>query len=236
MLFPLILLAQDNKELERLLQLKELVSKEIILLQDSVKRIEAEIKSIEYENALSLISDSAITTMSKGRAIIRRTPSPMEKPLVVLDKPTKLILLDYSDGYFGVLADSTYGYISDMWIEQDERIKKFLEAKKAETERLSLIAEEKRRILALKEEEQKKIEYARLEQKYIKLYGRETWLKLRAGYYWIGMDREMAMISLGYPDDINRTVNSFGVYEQWVYSRKKLYLYFENGILNSYQD
>ena len=230
MLFPLILLAQDNKELERLLQLKELVSKEIIQLQDSVKKIEAEIKSIEYDNALRLISDSAITTMSKGRAIIRRTPSPSEKPLVVLDKPTKLILLDFVDGYFGVLADSIYGYISDMWIEQDERIKKFLEAKRLESEKLSQLAQERSKAI---EEKEKQL----LEEKYIKQYGKEVWQKLKWGHFWIGMDREMAIISLGYPDDINRTVGSWGVHEQWVYStRRKLYLYFENGVLNSYQD
>ena len=48
------------------------------------------------------------------------------------------------------------------------------------------------------------------------------------------MDREMATISLGSPNDINRTVGSWGVHEQWVYN--KIYLYFENGKLNSYQN
>ena len=44
----------------------------------------------------------------------------------------------------------------------------------------------------------------------------------------------MALISLGKPDDINRTVGSWGVNEQWVYGRN--YYYFENGKLTSYQD
>ena len=48
------------------------------------------------------------------------------------------------------------------------------------------------------------------------------------------MTRELATISLGSPNDINRTVGSWGVHEQWVYYN--LYLYFENGILTSYQN
>lgn len=52
--------------------------------------------------------------------------------------------------------------------------------------------------------------------------------------FWIGMTSEMAKESIGSPDDINRTVGSWGVHEQWVYGNK--YLYFENGILTSYQN
>ncbi len=59
--------------------------------------------------------------------------------------------------------------------------------------------------------------------------------KLIDGYYWIGMTDEMARLSLGTPKDINRSVGSWGAHEQWVYSMD-LMLYFENGILKSYQN
>ena len=39
----------------------------------------------------------------------------------------------------------------------------------------------------------------------------------------------------GPPNDINRTVGKWGVHEQWVYGNG-VYLYFENGILTSFQD
>ena len=46
--------------------------------------------------------------------------------------------------------------------------------------------------------------------------------------------------SWGYPDDVNKTVNVYGVSEQWVYRgtgfAKNRYLYFKNGILTSMQD
>ena len=49
------------------------------------------------------------------------------------------------------------------------------------------------------------------------------------------MTTEMAIESLGYPSDINKSVTSWGVHEQWIYDSKELYIYFENGILRSYQ-
>jgi hypothetical protein len=48
------------------------------------------------------------------------------------------------------------------------------------------------------------------------------------------MTDDMARVSLGNPRSINRTVGSWGVYEQWVYY--STYLYFENGKLSSYQN
>jgi hypothetical protein len=57
-----------------------------------------------------------------------------------------------------------------------------------------------------------------------------------AGKIVLGMPKEQARFSWGEPDDINRTVGSWGVHEQWVYSDTGTYLYFENGILTSWQD
>jgi hypothetical protein len=60
----------------------------------------------------------------------------------------------------------------------------------------------------------------------------------------IGMSKSAVIVSWGNPVDINRSVGSWGVHEQWEYSVKsgstigyKLkYLYFEDGILTSFQD
>lgn len=58
------------------------------------------------------------------------------------------------------------------------------------------------------------------------------------GQISIGMSREMAEASWGKPRDINRTVTSTMVREQWVYGTisNRRYLYFRNGILDSFQD
>ena len=59
----------------------------------------------------------------------------------------------------------------------------------------------------------------------------------------IGMTKEQVLESWGYPDDINKTITSSTVYEQWCYETPHVagapahaYLYFENGILTSWQD
>lgn len=50
----------------------------------------------------------------------------------------------------------------------------------------------------------------------------------------IGMSKEAVILSWGKPDDIHKTVGSWGVHEQWIYGSQ--YVYFENGILTSWQD
>ena len=86
-----------------------------------------------------------------------------------------------------------------------------------------------------KEIKAEKEELARQEKLYIKKYGTSTYKKLKEGYIWLGISKEMAIISRGYPEDINRSVGSWGTSEQWVYSNRT-YLYFRNGTLSSWQD
>lgn len=60
----------------------------------------------------------------------------------------------------------------------------------------------------------------------------------------IGMNKDEVLMSWGSPEpwgDINKTVGSWGTHEQWVYRSfpdepAYSYLYFENGILTSWQD
>lgn len=89
-----------------------------------------------------------------------------------------------------------------------------------------------------KKTEKKKLaqqeEYQRLDRLKT-IYGSEIASKIIAQKIWIGMTNEMARYSWGEPIEINRTVGSWGVNEQWVYSGD-VFLYFENGILTSWQD
>lgn len=60
----------------------------------------------------------------------------------------------------------------------------------------------------------------------------------------MGMTTAEVKASWGKPDDINRSVGSWGVHEQWIYykistfglSYTTQYLYFENNILTGWQD
>lgn len=51
----------------------------------------------------------------------------------------------------------------------------------------------------------------------------------------IGMDKEQVTAVMGEPSKINRTVTAFGTSEQWIYG-KGTYLYFDSGILTSWQE
>ena len=55
----------------------------------------------------------------------------------------------------------------------------------------------------------------------------------------LGMSTRQVKESWGYPDDINKSVGSWGVHEQWIYRIREYdawYLYFENDILASWQE
>lgn len=71
--------------------------------------------------------------------------------------------------------------------------------------------------------------------KYVKKYGDE-YGKIVANYkVRIGMTKEMCEDSWGKPESINRTTNTYGTSEQWVYGGGN-YLYFDNGKLTSIQN
>lgn len=69
-------------------------------------------------------------------------------------------------------------------------------------------------------------------------YGDEVADKIMSNSYWLGMTKRMAILSLGQPNDINKSKGAWGLNEQWVYknNNKDFYLYFENGKLESYQN
>ena len=88
-------------------------------------------------------------------------------------------------------------------------------------------------------EQEKELKKVVKEKERIKLmtkkYGKK-WGKIVANKeIMVGMTKAMVIDSWGKPDDINRSVGSWGVYEQWVYGDGQ-YLYFENGKLTSWQD
>ena len=87
---------------------------------------------------------------------------------------------------------------------------------------------------------------------YLKKYP-ETSSSLRQsilnGSLVIGMTQEQVLVALGKPEDINKTVTPYGTTEQWVYTyyldrrqrvdldrTKSKYVYFENGVLTSWQE
>ena len=112
---------------------------------------------------------------------------------------------------------------------------------KEENTRNAEIAEKEKINEAGKEKEIKPDAESR-ESDLIKRYGKTFGLKIFYGSIWIGMTKGMLLDSRGKPKEINRTVGSWGVHEQWIYSvykqgiYKDTYFYLENDILTSYQE
>ena len=96
-------------------------------------------------------------------------------------------------------------------------------------------ARKKAEALAAKQEAERKAKMSKIER-IMEKYGcnEETATCISKGQVMIGMTTEQARAAWGRPRDINRSVGSFGVHEQWCYSNS--YLYFEDGILTSWQN
>lgn len=210
------------------LQKKKLeLTNKIGKLKDSLKNINLEIENIKSKEILSKISDSAIVAYVRKNAFIKKSPNVLSDIIIQQKERKKVFVLDYSNGYVGICTEEICGYISEVWFEENELLKSFIEIKKQEAKNL--------RILKIEQElKTEKTELAKQEKKYIKKYGKKVYKKLKEGYIWTGMTKEMAIISRGYPKDKNRSVGSWGAHEQWVYDDE--YLYFENGYLKSWQD
>lgn len=231
----------NSEKIDKLKKEAIRVENEIQIRTDSLNILRGEIKHLENQEYLSKFKQQDgeftifSTTTMQGK--IRKSNSPISQIITIVNQNDTIKLTDYVGGYWIVNKGQFFGYLSDVYVKkteevnifkkelekQNEELRKKEEAKKIEKEKLAV---EKQTALEL----QKHKEY---QQKIIKKYGNETGQNLLDGYYWIGMTDDMARVSLGSPRNINKTVGTWGVHEQWVYY--SIYLYFENGKLNSYQ-
>ena len=226
-LFAGYLLNAQNQDIEELNIIKNNLSERIKNLNDSILIVNKKIATIESKQMLERASNSSLIAIAKKGSYLKKIPHVLGEIIFQLPENKNIIVTDYFNNYFGVCVDSICGYMSDMLITKNDNIRKFISIKNSEKL-------EQDRIQREQIAKERQIEKAELEKTYLKKYGKSLYEKLKKGYYWIGMTKEMAIISLGYPNDINRSVGSWGTHEQWVYSNE--YLYFENGILKSYQD
>ena len=221
------LTAQNERQLESL-ELKRLFyNNKITSYNDSLRFIEEKINLIKNQHLLSKIDTNGIVRL-KGGAKLRLNPDPLSIIIVTFNEGVEAKVIDYSQGYFGVCIQEQCGYINDIWMIKDsvseELIKNFIL-------RENYLEAERKKIL-------EKINQKNLEkqiQHFIKKYGKSTYEKLEKGVVWIGMSREMLLLSRGNPEKINRTVGSWGIHEQFVYGNG-FYVYVKNGIVESFQD
>ena len=221
---------QNEISIDSLRANKEYLEKKISLLGDSLKMINNQIQKIESKSRIEKYQKSKIVAKFKEGARLKKEPNAIAKPIYIFKKAKTATILDYHDGYFGVEYDTIYGYISELWAEKSSELDQYVLAKN-ENEKLQLhlanqIVDSTNKVKAMERR-----------NRLITEYGFEIYGKIKSHQYWLGMTSDMAIESLGYPKIKNKTVGSWGVHEQWVYEKgKEIYLYFENGILASYQN
>jgi hypothetical protein len=175
-----------------------------------------EIDSImELRNKVLFKSEGGETYVCFMNTSLYETAS-IDKVLAKIKSGNKISVIEDLDGsYYKAIFNNITGYV-------------FKTSFEPETE----IIERQR----LKEEEERKKQEAKIEKRknLIAKYGKTKGQKIIDGRIWIGMTKEMLIDSWGEPDDINRTVGSFGVHEQCIYGNS--YVYLEDGILTTWQD
>lgn len=223
-----ILNAQNiNPEINRLEKSRKEFIEKINSLKDSISIVDKKINIIKSKEILKTVKDSSLIGIVSKNGKLRKGPNSWDDIIFSFQDDTEVLILDYHKGYFGVCINSVCGYVNEIWIKKNKKVSDLIHIRLEEEEELAKIKEENK----IKKENK---QYADIEAKNIKKYGKTLYAKLKKGMFWIGMTDDMAIISLGNPKDINRTVGKWGVHEQWVYNGD--YYYFENGILTSYQD
>lgn len=171
------------------------------------------------------VSDKKLTIRTtKDIAALDNKSIANGKQIFVIKKNEDFTLLNFDNDFYFVDYKDAKGYVYYVHLNGVTGVddyKAYWTKKNEENRRI-----EKQRELT----EQKSGRLQRLTEK----FGSDNAYKIINKKIWLGMTDDMARESIGHPDKVNRSTYSSGTHEQWVYETK--YLYFENGILTSWQD
>ena len=126
----------QSKEVLELENIKNSLTKKIASLNDSVSKIEKKIELLKTSEILSTISDSTLRGMTIKGAKLKKSPDPLGEISTTFDQEKEVIILDYSDLYFGVCSGGICGYMSEIWIKKSQDVENFISAKNFEKEEL----------------------------------------------------------------------------------------------------
>lgn len=218
--------------------------------------VDARLKAIVYERKVlqaELYKRALEEDPNTVFAVAERGPISLDKKVPVYqDREQKTLLflmepgdsirvLDYTDVMYVLNLDSTQGFSDYYQFKSTPQLTTFrnmVEARKQEIEaarraevQARIDAKQRARERQIAAEERQKEQ--RRQQQVKALFIQSDAERIIDRQIWIGMTDQMASYSIGSPLRKNKSVYSFGVMEQWVYG--DAYLYFENGVLTSYQ-
>lgn len=214
-LFFLIVAINSNaQEIDSLVSIENLIQSKL----DSLEVIISNNQSIRdsLENQLTIIKIK-IETLDEGNFQnngIKTTvgylgteirDAPFGKKFMKINKGDTVYVIGIEDNFYRIKYNDVTGFVGQHYLEESQELEQYLKDKNPKLESL------------------------------INRYGEVDGRKIYNGRIWIGMTDSQARISIGRPNDINRSVGEWGTHEQWVYNDGR-YLYFENGKLTSWQN
>jgi len=203
---------RTQRSIDSLHQVKVQAEAQIKLLVEHLSRIEAGENEARYAKSPNL----TYPAIMKLKTNLKEASNPFSATVMVLEPGTKVNVKYHENGtYLFAEYQGKHGYIVPATLREVP-----IEIQKIKRER------ESAKKTKLSGEEKKKL---------IEKWGEVVARRVSAGQIWIGMTDQMARESIGSPKSKNKSTYSFGVHEQWIYPNNK-YLYFENGVLKSWQD
>jgi len=184
----------------------------ICLNAQTVNELNAEIDSLNsvLKNSKKSIPENNILFCNTQTANIYKEPEAYRRiGITVFGREVELI--EILDEHYKIKSNNVAGYVSKEYFSSKEEF------------------EIKKIIRKLRNEKDNKIK-----EKLIEKYGNKYGADIFYNRISLGMTKQMVIESIGKPKDTNKTIGSWGTHEQWVYRNK--YLYFENGILTSWQE
>lgn len=210
-------------------------------LEDSIRTVNSKIDSLEL--IISNINFEALSTNKQEvklnvGAIIYSSSNVNSNRLLTTTGDSKAYIVEVDgSNYVKVNVDGIEGYAPRWGFEDEVYINKLID--EAKVRQPSRMPEEP--IVRINYEQQRALADQKRRNDFIEKnpnLSQNLRNQIQNGQISIGMTREMAEASWGEPRDINRTVTANMVREQWVYgfTSNRRYLYFRNGILDTFQD
>lgn len=239
---------QDQRE-KILLQKIDSIAKALNREQLVVDKTKTELinakKAIDNYYMEKVIGERLVCVMG---TVIKKEPEGYDI-ICKINTGDKVKVVEVLSDFYKVYFNNIYGYVSKEALEKEEVVlakNEERQRKRDEEKAQEIKIEQQKNADAIKVEQQKNAEAkiadlkkqeanAKRKATLISKYGQESGLKIFNRKIWLGATKEMVIESWGKPDEVNRSIGVWGVHEQWVYDNNQ-YIYFENGVLTSWQD
>jgi hypothetical protein len=206
-------LTQINKQLDSLQNLRKNLQVKIKDMQDQFHDVKTKIDNLEAKKATMVSANTTDDDVIKaqvmaGGAVLRDAPSSTGNTLITIPgNETINVYRNQQNLYFKASYKNQTGYLSYSTIAQNQEIDDFLAGKEPVKQNVSTTT-------IVRKVNESDPRY----QKLLKLYGKESAVKMMNNELWEGMSYGMVLESIGKPNSKNSTNTPDGIKEQWLYN------------------